>query len=120
MSRRIGNWRGGYPAESGGARIGYDQGLSHRIEAGCDFYLMPSRFEPCGLNQMYSLRYRTIPIVRATGRLDDTITRHQRKAGGPRERDQVHANIRRALAKAIRKALALYRGNRSCCGAFTG
>ena len=41
--------------------IGYDEGLSHRIEAGCDFYLMPSRFEPSGLNQMYSLRYGTIP-----------------------------------------------------------
>ncbi|PYM15733.1 MAG: glycogen synthase GlgA, partial [Verrucomicrobia bacterium] len=55
------------------ARIGYDHPLSHRIEAGCDFYLMPSRFEPCGLNQMYSLRYGTIPIVRATGGLDDSI-----------------------------------------------
>jgi starch synthase len=49
-------------------RIGYDEGLSHRIEAGCDFYLMPSRFEPSGLNQMYSLRYGTIPIVRAVRR----------------------------------------------------
>ena len=48
-------------------RIGFDEGLSHRIEAGCDFFLMPSRFEPCGLNQMYSLRYGTIPIVRVTG-----------------------------------------------------
>ncbi|MGZ3438108.1 MAG: glycogen synthase, partial [Polyangia bacterium] len=54
-------------------RIGYDEGLSHRIEAGCDLYVMPSKFEPCGLNQMYSLRYGTPPIVRATGGLDDTI-----------------------------------------------
>ena len=53
--------------EKAAVRIDYDQGLSHRIEAGCDFYLMPSRFEPCGLNQMYSLRYGTVPIVRATG-----------------------------------------------------
>ncbi len=54
-------------------KIGYDVGLSHRIEAACDFYLMPSRFEPCGLNQLYSLRYGTIPIVHAAGGLRDSV-----------------------------------------------
>ncbi|MBJ6799487.1 glycogen synthase GlgA [Geomonas propionica] len=54
-------------------RIGYDNTLAHRIEAGCDFFLMPSAFEPCGLNQMYSMRYGTLPIVRATGGLDDSV-----------------------------------------------
>jgi starch synthase len=54
-------------------RVVYDEALAHRIEAGSDMFLMPSRYEPCGLNQMYSLRYGTIPVVRATGGLDDTI-----------------------------------------------
>ena len=54
-------------------RIGYDNQLAHRIEAGADMFLMPSHYEPCGLNQMYSLRYGTVPIVRATGGLDDTV-----------------------------------------------
>ena len=53
--------------------LGYSNPLAHRIEAGCDLYLMPSRFEPCGLNQMYSLRYGTLPIVHAVGGLDDTV-----------------------------------------------
>ncbi len=56
-----------------GIYIGYNDDLAHLIEAGCDMYLMPSRYEPCGLNQLYSLKYGTVPIVRATGGLDDTI-----------------------------------------------
>lgn len=56
-----------------GIKIAYDNRLAHMIEAGSDIYLMPSKYEPCGLNQIYSLKYGTIPIVRATGGLDDTI-----------------------------------------------
>ena len=56
-----------------GVRFGYDNALAHRIEAGADMFLMPSHYEPCGLNQMYSLRYGTVPIVRATGGLADTV-----------------------------------------------
>ena len=88
-------------------RIGFDQGLSHRVEAACDFYLMPSAFEPCGLNQMYSLCYGTIPIVRRTGGLDDSVI-------DPGENADEANGIKfteystRALAKAIRKALVLY------------
>jgi starch synthase len=56
-----------------GVQIGYNETLAHKIEAGADIFLMPSRYEPCGLNQIYSLRYGTVPVVRATGGLDDTI-----------------------------------------------
>ena len=56
-----------------GLHVGYSDALAHQIEAGCDLFLMPSLFEPCGLNQIYSLRYGTLPIVRSTGGLDDTI-----------------------------------------------
>jgi starch synthase len=89
------------------ARIGYDEKLAHQIEAACDFYLMPSQFEPCGLNQMYSLRYGTIPIVRATGGLDDSVidfSQDPKRANGIKFQEYSP----RALAKAIRKALALY------------
>jgi starch synthase len=61
--------------------IGFDSALAHQMEAGADFFLMPSRFEPCGLNQMYSMRYGTIPIVRATGGLDDTVQNFEEATG---------------------------------------
>lgn len=88
-------------------KIGFDQPLSHRIEAGADFFLMPSRFEPCGLNQMYSLSYATVPIVRMTGGLDDSvidIVEDAKRANGIKFGEPSV----RALSKAIRKALALY------------
>jgi starch synthase len=88
-------------------RIGFDEALSHRIEAGCDFFLMPSQFEPCGLNQMYSLRYATIPIVRATGGLDDTVV-DAREDAEKADGIKFSEYSSRALAKAIRKALVLY------------
>ena len=56
-----------------GLRLDFDNGLAHRIEAGADMFLMPSQYEPCGLNQMYSLKYGTVPIVHATGGLADTV-----------------------------------------------
>jgi starch synthase len=59
--------------ENVGVEIRYDDGLAHKIEAGADIFLMPSKYEPCGLNQIYSLKYGTVPVVRATGGLDDTI-----------------------------------------------
>ncbi len=66
------DWAYRHPANVA-VKVGYDDALSHKIEAGADMFLMPSRYEPCGLNQIYSLKYGTVPVVRATGGLDDTI-----------------------------------------------
>ena len=70
-----------YAPKQVGVYTGYNESLAHKIEAGADMFLMPSRFEPCGLNQMYSLRYGTVPIVRAVGGLDDTIQNFDRVNG---------------------------------------
>lgn len=83
--------------------VGFDPALSHLIEAGADFFLMPSRYEPCGLNQMYSLRYGTVPIVRATGGLVDTV-----EGGLDGTGVLFEAFHPAALLAAIRRALALY------------
>lgn len=88
-------------------RLVFDHALSHRIEAASDFFLMPSSFEPCGLNQMYSLRYGTIPIVRVTGGLDDSVTDLSEDvdlADGIKFEEY----SARALSRAIRKAIVLY------------
>jgi starch synthase len=88
-------------------KIAFSSELAHKIEAGCDFFLMPSRYEPCGLNQMYSLAYGTIPVVRATGGLDDTVTNFSEKTGrgnGIKFREFSTS----ALVKAVKKAVVLY------------
>ena len=63
------------------AHVGFDEGLSHLVEAGSDFFLMPSKYEPCGLIQMYSLLYGTLPIVRNTGGLADTVQNYNEATG---------------------------------------
>lgn len=95
-----------YP-ERAGVKIGYDNSLAHKIEAGADMFLMPSRYEPCGLNQIYSLRYGAVPIVRATGGLDDTIQNFVPKTQrGTGFKFEEYSG--KALLQCLRKALETY------------
>ncbi len=92
-------------------RIGFDEGLAHRIEAGADLFLMPSRFEPCGLNQLYSLRYGTVPVVRRVGGLADTVEDFDGWRNGT---GFVFTDYEpRALLTAVRRGLELYRDKRA-------
>ena len=96
-----------YPHQAG-IKIAFDNALAHKIEAGSDMLLMPSRYEPCGLNQIYSLKYGTVPIVRATGGLDDTIQDFDPMSGeGNGFKFQDYSPS--ALLKAIQRALQIYR-----------
>jgi starch synthase len=87
--------------------IGYDERLEHLIEGGADAFLMPSRFEPCGLNQLNSLRYGTLPIVRATGGLNDTV--RQAVNGQPGTGFRFEAYTVEALLAAVKEALDVYK-----------
>ena len=90
-----------------GARIGFDESLAHLIEAGSDIFLMPSQFEPCGLNQMYSMRYGTIPVVNAVGGLADTVVDYL--PGSERSTGFVMTRYTpAALLEALTRALGVY------------
>jgi starch synthase len=98
-------------SEKTGICLGFDNSLAHKIEAGSDMFLMPSRYEPCGLNQLYSLKYGTIPVVRSTGGLADTIRNYNprtRKGNG----FSFKAYSSAKLVDAIDRALILYRDRR--------
>ncbi len=91
-----------------GVLVAFDNKLAHLMEAGADMFLMPSRFEPCGLNQIYSMKYGTIPIVRETGGLADTVT----PVGNPKEPGTgfVFSDYTaEAFSKAIYEALGAYK-----------
>lgn len=86
--------------------LGYDEELAHLIEAACDMFLMPSKFEPCGLNQMYSMRYGTVPIVHATGGLDDTVEDYEGNGKGTGFKFYKYDG--KELLKTIQRALKVY------------
>ncbi len=96
-----------------GVVFGFDEGLAHLVEAGADLFLMPSRYEPAGLNQLYSLRYGTVPIVRATGGLADTITdcTPESLANGTATGFSFIPYTPAALLATVQRALALYRAD---------
>jgi starch synthase len=95
-----------YPARVG-VKIAYDETIAHQIEAGADMFLMPSRYEPCGLNQIYSLKYGTVPIVRATGGLDDTVEAFDVESGtGTGFKFEEYAGP--ALVRCVQRALQYY------------
>jgi len=87
----------------------HDNRLAHKIEAGCDMFLMPSRYEPCGLNQIYSLKYGTAPIVRAIGGLDDTIIDYTAQDGSIGTGFKFTKYTPEALFEAVQRAIAVYR-----------
>ncbi|MFD1626463.1 glycogen synthase GlgA [Azospirillum griseum] len=97
--------------QSVGVRIGYDEPLSHRIQAGCDLFLVPSRSEPCGLTQMYALKYGSLPLVRRTGGLADSIidANPAAIADGSATGFQFVAPTAQELLWSLRRAIALYR-----------
>jgi starch synthase len=101
------HWRDSAPQQIGIYKGYAGEPLAHQIEAGADMFLMPSLYEPCGLNQMYSMRYATVPIVRATGGLDDTVDNFdpQRGTGNGFKFHDYHAG---ALLEKIREALYFY------------
>jgi starch synthase len=89
-------------------KVAFDNIVAHKIEAGADMFLMPSRYEPCGLNQIYSLKYGTVPVVRATGGLDDTIDQFVPDTGrGTGFKFQAYDGG--ALLESIRQAISVYR-----------
>jgi len=90
-----------------GLTIGFDEPLAHRIMAGADAFLIPSRYEPCGLTQMYALKYGTVPVVRATGGLDDTIVPFDHKTGEGNG-FKFSAYEPKAFLEAIRKAVDIF------------
>jgi starch synthase len=90
-----------------GAHIGFDESLAHLIEGGADIFLMPSRFEPCGLNQMYSMRYGTVPVVHAVGGLADTVRDYTPRRATPTG-FVFHEYSPAALLEALARALALF------------
>jgi starch synthase len=93
-------------------KVAYDNALAHKIEAGADMFLMPSRYEPCGLNQIYSLKYGTVPIVRATGGLDDTIEPWDARTGKGTG-FKFHDYNGEALLLTVKQALQAYRDQTS-------
>ena len=97
-----------------GVHIGYDMALAHKMMAGADMFIMPSRYEPCGLHQMHAMRYGTVPVVRATGGLDDSVEQHTEQTPGVGFKFQEYSP--KAILDQLQKALAFYRDKQAWRG----
>jgi starch synthase len=91
-----------------GVKLEFSNALAHKVEAGADIFVMPSRYEPCGLNQMYSLKYGTVPLVRATGGLDDTIVDYTESSSDSGNGFKFAQYSSSALLEKLREARRLY------------
>jgi starch synthase len=109
VHRQLAQVRAHFPQKVG-LKVGFDEGLAHRVEAGADLFLMPSQYEPSGLNQLYSLRYGTVPVVRAVGGLYDTITdtTADTLAAGTANGFRFGPYTATAFQQAVHRALACY------------
>lgn len=113
MESRLRDVQARFPGRVG-VFIGYDEELAHQLEAGVDMFAMPSRFEPCGMNQMFSLRYGTVPVVRATGGLADTVidASQEALAAGDGTGVTFADATPQSLVIALQRALILYHQRR--------
>jgi len=112
FERLLSEMAGRYPQKVR-VQIKYDEVMAHKVEAGADIFLIPSRWEPCGLNQIYSLRYGTVPVVRATGGLEDTIDEQPNGGGNGFKFWGYGSND---LLEAIRRALGTFRNKEEWLG----